>query len=267
MYPQYEKIQVQLVGKVGIITLNAPPDNGLGVQMISEILEVLDLWEENAAVRTVMFQSALPFFSMGGSGDDLLDEMDQAGSSSARDYTKLGGTLTQRVASYPKSTLVAATGMVRGGTTALFNACDIRIAGENLRLKDSDMYYGLLASWGMSSLRLPLWIGRNKLMDYMFLCEEYNGRQAYELGLVSKVVPDDLVNEAGLMIATKMSKAAPIAVRYFKQCVDKVLNAHLEEARAFELEAADIVYRTKDAEIGIKNAMEGRFISDDFVGE
>ena len=101
----------------------------------------------------------------------------------------------------------------------------------------------------------------------MFLCEEYTGHQAYELGLVSKVVPDDLVNEIGLLIATKMSKAAPIAVQYFKECVDKVLNPHLEEAREFELRAASLVYRTKDAKIGVKNAIEGKFICDEFTGK
>lgn len=263
---EYERIQTEHIGKVGVITLDSPPENDLGVQMISEILDVLDRWETDSQVCTVMFKSALDFFSMGGNGGDLLKEMETAASNISRSYTELGGKLTQRVASYPKSTLVAATGFVRGGTTALFNACDIRIAGEGLRLKDSDMYYGLLASWGMSSLRLPLWIGRNKLMDYMFLCEEYTGRQAYELGLVSKVVPDDLVNEIGLQIATKMSKAAPVAVRYFKQCVDKVLHQNLEEAHAFELEAADIVYQTEDAKIGVRNAIDGKFISDDFIG-
>ena len=45
-------------------------------------------------------------------------------------------------------------------------------------------------SWGVISLRLPIWIVRNKVMDYMFLNEGFNGRQATELGLVSKVVPD-----------------------------------------------------------------------------
>jgi enoyl-CoA hydratase/carnithine racemase len=45
-------------------------------------------------------------------------------------------------------------------------------------------------SWGVISLRLPIWIVRNNVMDYMFLNEGFNGRQATELGLVSKVVPD-----------------------------------------------------------------------------
>lgn len=263
----YREIEVSKCGRVGIITLNAPPDNGLSAVMIKEILSQLDEWENDSSVVTVMFRSALDFFSMGGDGDDLLDEMDTADSADTRTYTELGGALTQRVADYPKSTLCAATGYVRGGATVLFNACDIRIAGENLRLKDSDMFYGLLASWGMSSLRLPVWIGRNKIMDYMFLCEELNGRQAYEMGLASRVFPDDMLDESALAIAVKMSKAAPIAVKYFKECVNKAIyHPQFDEVRKFELESADFVYKTEDARKGVRNAISGKFITDDFEG-
>ena len=44
--------------------------------------------------------------------------------------------------------------------------------------------------------------------------EDFTGRQCYELGLASKVVADELVEEGGLGIGKKMSKAAPLAVKY-----------------------------------------------------
>lgn len=265
---EYKEISISQVGKVGIITLDAPPDNGLSRLMITEIMDTLDRWEDDESIVTVLFRSALPFFSLGGDGDDLLDEMANANGIDSRTYTELGGALTERVADYPKSTVVAATGEVRGGTTALFNACDIRLVGENLKIKDSDMFYGLLASWGMSSLRLPIWIGRNHIMDYMFLCEELNGKQAVDLGIASKVFPDDILEESALEIATKMSKAAPIAVKYFKKCVNNAIyHPDFEKARQLELEYSNLVYETEDAKLGVKNAIAGIFISDDYKGK
>ena len=97
----------------------------------------------------------------------------------------------------------------------MFNAFDIRIVGEGFRMHDGDIYYGTVGSWGMSSLRLPMWIGRNKVLDYMFLNEDFTGRQCYELGLASEVVADELVEVVGLATAKKMSKAAPIAVEEY----------------------------------------------------
>jgi enoyl-CoA hydratase/carnithine racemase len=77
----------------------------------------------------------------------------------------------------------------------------------------------------MCSLRLPIWIGRNKVLDYMFLNKGFSGRQAF--ARASKVVPDDQVDEIGLAIAKKMSTIVLVAVRYFKEWVRKVLYPHL----------------------------------------
>lgn len=88
-------------------------------------------------------------------------------------------------------------------------------------MHDGDIYYGTVGSWGMSSLRLPMWIGRNKVLDYMFLNEDFTGRQCYELGLASKVVADELVEVVGLATAKKMSKAAPIAVNTIRTALGK----------------------------------------------
>ena len=110
----------------------------------------------------------------------------------------------------------------------------------------------------MSSLRLPIWIGRNKIMDYMFLNDDFTAQQAFELGLVSRVFPDADLDEESMKIARKMSTAAPLAVRYFKECVRKSVYANLEEARKFELQAAEIVGATEDSKNGLLAVIEGK---------
>ena len=72
-------------------------------------------------------------------------------------------------------------------------------------------------------------MGRNKVMDYAYLDEELNGRQLYEMGLVSKVIPDALVKEAGLTYAKKMATTAPLAVRCFKEEVRRALYPNVDE--------------------------------------
>ena len=49
-------------------------------------------------------------------------------------------------------------------------------------------------------LRLPIWIGRNKIMDYMFLNEGFNGRQAYEMGMASKVVASGAIGSVPYLL-------------------------------------------------------------------
>jgi len=252
----YTQIKVSKFEQVGVITIDNPPRNSFSKRMIVEMLDCLDEFEQDDDVRAVMLKSTGAHFSQGAGIEDI--EKDIASKEVATPFSELGGKIVERIDCYPKPTLVAARGICLGGSTAVFSAFDIRIVGETFNIKDGDIYYGIVGSWGMSSLRLPIWIGRNKVMDYMFLDEGFNGRQAYELGLVSKVVPDDQVDEIGLAIAKKMSTAAPVAVRYYKECVRKSIYVNFEEARAKELEASKIVWETEDARLGLANVIRGK---------
>ena len=77
-----------------------------------------------------------------------------------------------------------------------------------------------------------------------------------ELGLASKCVSDDALEETAFAIAKKMSRAAPVAVKYYKDCVRKATQNGIEEARAFELQAAEIVFATEDCKNGLRSVVE-----------
>jgi len=253
----YTLLSAQIDGHVGIITLTDPPKNAFSKRLIVEMLQVFDAFEADDQVRTIFLRSTGEHFSQGAGAEDVRKALAGEQEEIPESFSVLGGRLVERIDRCPKSTIVAARGDCLGGSTAIFNAFDIRIVGESFHIKDGDIYYGTVGSWGMSSLRLPIWIGRNKIMDYMFLNEGFTGQQAYELGLVSKVVPDEVVNEMGLHYARKMATAAPIAVRYFKECVRAATAAHLDEARAFELHAAEVVLATEDSKAGLAAIMRG----------
>lgn len=245
-----------LLSIFGVITLDHPPLNSVSKRMMVEMMRALDEFEQNDVVRAIMVKANGPDFSYGADGGDVKKGVNGEAEEISESFSVLGNRLVERIDGCPKPTLVAAKGRCIGGSTAMFNAFDIRIVGEGFRMHDGDIYYGTVGSWGMSSLRLPMWIGRNKVLDYMFLNEDFTGRQCYELGLASKVVADELVEVVGLATAKKMSKAAPIAVKYYKDCVRKATQNNIEEARAFELKAAEIVFATEDSKIGLKSVVE-----------
>lgn len=251
---EYQQLKISPQGRVGIITLCHPPRNSFSKQMITELLDALSCYEEDEHIRVVLVNGEGPDFSKGADFTDLTAEI-SGGENSKLTFSELGNQLVERIECCPKATVVAARGECYGGSSAIFSAFDIRIVGETFRIHDGDIYYGTVGSWGMSSLRLPIWIGRNKIMDYMFLNEGFTGHQAYELGLVSKVVADELVEVTAVEIAQKMAKAAPIAVRYFKECVRTALYQDFQKAREFEQQASEIVYNTEDCKNGLHTLM------------
>ena len=253
----YTQLKLEIIDRVGVITLNRPPKNAFSKRLLKEMITAFDELEGNDVVRTIYLKSTGEDFSRGADADDIKAALAGKEEDIPESFSELGGNLVERIDFCPKSTIVTARGKCVGGSTAIFNAFDIRIVGESFNIKDGDIYYGSVGSWGMSSLRLPIWIGRNKIMDYMFLNEGFTARQAYELGLVSKVVADELLDDSGMRYAQKMSIAAPIAVRYFKDCVRKALYSGLEEARAFELDVAKTVFATEDAREGLSHLLRG----------
>ncbi|MBE6929594.1 MAG: enoyl-CoA hydratase/isomerase family protein [Ruminococcaceae bacterium] len=255
---EYSELLVEKVGRVGVLTLNRPPKNSFSKKLLKEMLTVLEEFEKDDDVRTVFLKSTGEHFSRGADADDIKKALAGQVEDIKESFAELGGALVEKIDNYPKSTIVAARGRCIGGSTAVFNAFDIRIVGESFYIKDGDIYYGTVGSWGMSSLRLPIWIGRNRIMDYMFLNEGFTGRQAYELGIASKVVADELVDEVGMHYAQKMSTAAPLAVKHFKECVRKALyGATIEEARVFELDVAEKIMKTEDAKAGLSAVIRG----------
>ncbi len=255
---EFTTILVDRKDKVGIITLNTPPRNSFSKRMLVEVFDALKAFEADDTIRTVLVQSTGEHFSAGASGEDIRKSLTGQAEDISESFSVLGGRLVELIDNYPKSTVVAARGLVVGGSTAVFNAFDIRLVSDTFRIHDGDIYYGTVGSWGMSSLRLPIWIGRNKMYDYMFLNEDFTAQQAYELGLVSKVIPDADLDAESMKIAQKMSIAAPLAVRYFKECVRKAIYVQLEAAREFELEAARIVGATEDSRNGLLAVIEGK---------
>ena len=253
---EYTQMELSRNGRIGVITLHHPPVNAFSKRLLVEALAALDEFEADSDIRTIMMRYTGPDFSVGADGGDI-DKALAGGEAITESFSTLGGRLVERLDTCPKATIVVARGRCVGGSTAIFNAFDIRVVSDTFRIHDGDIYYGTVGSWGMSSLRLPIWIGRNKIMDYMFLNEDFTGQQAYELGLVSKVFPDAELDEAGMAIARKMSIAAPLAVRAFKECVRKAVYHELEEARRFETETAERIMATEDSKNGLAAVIRG----------
>ena len=78
----------------------------------------------------------------------------------------------------------------------------------------------------------------------------------WEGRIVSKVVSDETVDEVGLKFAKKMSKAAPIAARAFKECVRRATLPNYEELRKEEEAVAEMIYQTEDCKRGLTSLAE-----------
>jgi enoyl-CoA hydratase/carnithine racemase len=69
-------------------------------------------------------------------------------------------------------------------------ACDLLVAGESAQFADTHATWGLVPIWGMS-VRLPERVGVARAKELAFSCRLVSGREAEQIGLVERCVPDD----------------------------------------------------------------------------
>ena len=136
-------------------------------------------------------------------------------------------------------------------------ACDIRIASEEAKLGSPEVSLGLIPAWG-GTQRLPRTLGKGRAMELALTGGMIGAKEAYEMGLVNKVVPYDELESTINFTAAKIAGNAPIAVRLAKKCVNASFDIPIEEGNRMEAEAGVACFKTEDLREGIKAMFEKR---------
>ncbi|MGH8529219.1 MAG: crotonase/enoyl-CoA hydratase family protein [Nevskiales bacterium] len=146
----------------------------------------------------------------------------------------------------PVPVIAALHGAVYGGGCQIALAADIRIAHPETKLSVMEMRWGLIPDMtGSQSLRQL--VGIDVAKELTFTARVLDGREARELGLVTRLADDPLA--AALKLAQEIAARSPTAMRAAKHLLDA--NWHADEKNGLELEA-----RLQKAQLGSPNQME-----------
>jgi naphthoate synthase/2-ketocyclohexanecarboxyl-CoA hydrolase len=114
-----------------------------------------------------------------------------------------------------RPTIAAVNGYAIGGGHELHLMCDLTIASDTARFGQVGPKVGSVPIWGATQL-LPRLVGEKRARELMFLCRQYTAQEAYEMGLVNKVVPpDELMKEVDIWCNEILDKS-PQSLRIAK---------------------------------------------------
>lgn len=148
-----------------------------------------------------------------------------------------------------KPIIAAVNGLALGGGLEILMACDMRIAAENATFGLPEVTLGLIPGWG-GTQRLARLIPPALAAEILFTGTTIDANEAYRIGLVNKVVPQDEVLNAAHELAARICQNGPIAVRAAKEAMMRGLNMNLEDGLYLEKAIFDGVLNTKDATEG-----------------
>lgn len=209
-------------GGLATVTLFNPGKlNAIDAAMWLRLAVVFAELDADASLRAIVVRGEGSAFAAGGDLDEFRDA--RATVDKALAYHEAVGTALTAVESCRHPTVAMILGACVGGGLEIACACDLRIAGESARLGAPinklgfSMYPGELA--GLLKLAGPA-VAKEILLEGRLL----TAREAYEKGLLTRVIPDKLAESEAVATAKRIADGAPLAARAHKQWIARLLN-------------------------------------------
>ena len=249
--PTYgETLVVERRGDVEIATLNRPGAlNALDEELADALNRYFADLHERTDVRVVILRGNGRAFCAGldikaKSGRDQNDETPVL--RTLRTQTAIGN-IYRKMRSCPQPIIALAQGAACGGGLSLLLASDIRIAAPSLKANAAYIKIGLGGCDMASSYFLPRLVGASLAAEMILTGRFIHAPRALSSGLVSEVVEEDGLLDAGMALAADMLLTAPWGLRLSKQALNLSIDApSLEAAMAVEDRQQVILAATED---------------------
>ncbi|TCP54668.1 enoyl-CoA hydratase/carnithine racemase [Tumebacillus sp. BK434] len=239
---------------IAILTIDNPPLNVLSERVGLEIRECVTEVEHDEEVVVLIVTGAGRAFIAGA---DIKEFPSKMARGEAKKMALEHFHTYNRLDFLPKPTIAALNGVTLGGGLELAMACDIRIAGESVKLGLPEIKLGLFPGAG-GTQRLPRLVGEGRAKELMFIGDPITAQEAWQIGLVNKVVPDDKVLTSALDMANVLATRTLTALSRIKKAVDKGLEMDLTSGVLYEAELLDEVFQTEDIVEGCNAFLEKR---------
>jgi len=159
--------------------------------------------------------------------------------------------LQKLIRSIPKPVVALVAGYAIGGGHVLHVVCDLTIAADNAIFGQTGPKVGSFDG-GFGASYLARLVGQKRAREIWYLCRQYNAQEAFDMGLVNKVVPVDELEAEGVQWANEMLEKSPLALRLLKSA----FNAELDGQQGIQELAGNatlLYYMSEEAQEG-KNA-------------
>lgn len=206
---------------IAILTLNQPEmRNSISeIEMVDEFINALDKIANNKDLRCLIITGAGSAFSSGGNIKHMLNKEGMF-EGQANDVRENYANVIQRIPlalfNLNLPTIAAVNGPAVGAGCDLAMYCDMRVASENAMFAESFIKVGLIPGDGGAWI-LPRIAGFARAAEMAFTGEAITAQQAYEWGMLNRLVKaDELMGEA-MALAQRIAKNPPQALRATKQ--------------------------------------------------
>jgi len=251
----FENIMYEVNDGIAVITFNRPKAlNALNGALLDELSRALDeiAADENIRVLVLTGSGEKSFVA----GADIT-EIARCNALQAKLFARRGQAVISRLQELAIPAIAAVNGFALGGGSEMALACDFIYASENAMFGLPEITLGIIPGFG-GTQRLPRLIGLNRAKEMIFTGKMLPAAEAYEIGMVNKVLPPDELMGAVLKTAGAIAAKGKVSLRAAKQVVNAGVSVDLATGCAMEVDAFALCMASADAREGTSAFLEKR---------
>jgi enoyl-CoA hydratase/carnithine racemase len=241
-------------GAIVEITLDSPPANALGLEIIDGLHTAMD-YARTADAKVIVVASAVDGFFAAGADIKHMSAVDAAS------FQKYGDALRgalERLVTLPTVSVAAIDGLALGGGLELAMACTMRVAAAGARLGLPEVKLGLIPGAG-GTQRLPRLVGRGRALDLMLTGRQVDADEAFWIGLIDRhPEPAETARAAAWQLARELAVASTPAQLAVVRTVDAAYDRPIHEGLRYEVEQVQELFERGEATEGLRAFIDKR---------
>jgi enoyl-CoA hydratase/carnithine racemase len=223
-----ETLDVRIDNRVLYATLNTPPLNLIGPEMVSELITLVLYLESHDDVSVVVFGSASPEFF---SAHVDMYRASELGSELARlEPGAPLGALYRRISTLNQVSIASITGRVRGAGSEFVLACDMRFASDRAVFGQPEVGVGTVPGAGAMQ-HLTRLMGRGRALEALIGADDFPADLAERYGWINRALPEDELPAFISALASRIARFPSAGIAEAKRRVNDIALPDIDALR------------------------------------
>lgn len=252
MENQFILTEIIAEDKIAVLRLNRPKElNALNLELMGQLRDALVACDANDDVRCIIITGSERVFAAGA-------DIKQMAGKGAIDMLKIDQFTTWDTIRRVKKPIIAAvSGYALGGACELTMLCDMIVASETAQFGQPEIKIGVMPGAG-GTQRLLRAVGKARAMEMAMTGRFITATEAYDYGLINKIVPVELYLEEAKKMAKTIASMSPLAIQAIKESINQGAESFLQEGLLLERKNFYMLFATEDQKEGMNAFIEKR---------
>ena len=218
------RLTVSRDGTLAIVTFNRPERrNAFDLAMWQGLREIMRQLSDDDALRCVVLRGAgTKAFCAGADISAFAQERGTAEREAEYAHVLDESMQSIRLCQHPVVAMIM--GHCLGGGAGIATMCDFRVGGESMRMGITARNLGIWYPYAEIDPIISL-AGTGVAAEMLIEGRIFTGREAYEKGLLSRLVADDAVEAEAIALARRVAEGAPLSARFHKAAIRRLRGA------------------------------------------